>query len=141
MATTFQLASLMKRERNINSQVGAFSKSRNHSEIARWVCIYPCYLNSKKSLAEGRKVPMSIAVENPTVAEIKDILINAGFKMAIENKVHPRELYKFEMPYRGRVRIQLKNDDGTPYLKDFPTSNSIHFFKRDFKIKSLSLIF
>lgn len=122
MATTFQIAAVQRRERNINSAVGAFNTSRKNSEMSRWICIYPNYLNSKKTLAEGRKIPISKAVENPTLAEIRDVLIAAGFKMGIENKVHPRELNKHEMLYKGRIRIQLKNDDNTPCVPQYPTS-------------------
>ena len=127
MATTFQIASLERRNRNINTPVGAFNKTCKNSEMSRWICVYPAYLNSKKSLAEGRKIALAKAVENPTCAEIRDVLVSAGFKIAIENKVHPRELNKCEMLHRGRVRIQLKNDDNTPCLAKFPTSACLSF--------------
>jgi len=127
MATTFQIATLGRRDRNINTPVGAFNNTRKNSEMSRWICIYPAYLNSKKSLSEGRKIALAKAVENPTCGEIRDVLVNAGFKLAVENKVHPRELNKFEMLYKGRVRLQLKNDDNTPCLPNFPTSLCLVF--------------
>lgn len=27
--------------------------------------------------------------------------------------------------YRGRIRVQLKNDDGSPFNTDFPTRDSV----------------
>lgn len=30
-----------------------------------------------------------------------------------------------ELLYRGRIRVQLKNDDGTPFDSAFPTRDSI----------------
>lgn len=30
-----------------------------------------------------------------------------------------------EMLYRGRIRIHLKNDDGTPVKQEFPTRESV----------------
>jgi len=115
--------SLSRRERNANINVGTFSESRKHSERSRWICIYPAYINSLKKVSQGRRIPANIAVENPTLAEIRDVLINAGFEVEAEiNKVYPRELDKYELLSRGRIRVHLKNDDGTPVKQDFPTS-------------------
>lgn len=30
-----------------------------------------------------------------------------------------------EMLYRGRIRVQIKNDDGTPVKPEFPTRESV----------------
>lgn len=118
-----QLVSLSRRERNANINVGSFNPNKKHSDKSRWICIYPAYLNSKKTLSEGRKIPVKSAVENPTINEIKDVLINAGFHVELEvNKVHPRELNKYENLSRGRIRVHLKNDDGTPVLSNFKDS-------------------
>ena len=35
-----------------------------------------------------------------------------------QNKLYPREV---DRNARGRIRVQLKNDDGTPVLPHFPT--------------------
>jgi len=90
----------------------------------RWICIYPIYLNSKKSLASGRKLPKEKCVENPTHQEIRDVLVAAGFNVGVENKLHPKERSK-EPLYRGRIRVQLKNDNDMPVRPEFPTRNSI----------------
>ena len=118
-----QLISIGRRERNVNINIGSFSTTRKHSDRSRWICIYPAYLNAKKTLAEGRKIPMAKAVENPTLNEIRDVLVNAGFQIEIEpGKVYPRELNKYENLSRGRLRVHLKNDDGTPVKENFKDS-------------------
>jgi signal recognition particle subunit SEC65 len=60
------------------------------------------------------------AVENPTHQEIRDVLSSAGMKVGVENKLYSRERSK-ELLYRGRIRVQLKSDDGTPLNPDFPS--------------------
>lgn len=52
----------------------------------RWICIYPAYINSKKSRQEGRKVAKQYCVENPTFQEIKDVLSSSTLKVGVENK-------------------------------------------------------
>lgn len=63
-------------------------------------------------------------MENPTLQEIRDVLVAAGFNVGIENKLHPRERSK-ELLYRGRIRVQLKNDDGSPIKSEYPTRDSV----------------
>ena len=43
----------------------------------------------------------------------------------MQNKVHPRERDPKDLKFRGRVRVQLKNDDGTPVMEQFPTSKRL----------------
>nr|BAN20859.1 conserved hypothetical protein [Riptortus pedestris] len=101
-----------------------WSPDKTHSDRERWICIYPAYLNSKKTLAEGRRVPKEKGVENPTYQEIRDVLSAAGLKVGVENKLYCREKSK-EMLYRGRIRVQIKNDNGSPLNPDFPTRESV----------------
>lgn len=35
--------------------------------------------------------------------------------------------YIKELTHRGRIRVQLRNDDGTPFNPEFPTRESILF--------------
>ena len=105
-------------------------KQKLHSDRERWICIYPAYLNSKKTLAQGRRIPKDKAVENPTHQEIRDVLVAAGFKVGVENKLYSREPSK-ELLYRGRIRVQLKNDDGTPTIPEYPTRDSLLLYLGD----------
>ncbi|KAF8366389.1 hypothetical protein PRIPAC_84218 [Pristionchus pacificus] len=94
--------------------------SKPHSDISRWVVVYPCYLNNKKSTGEGRKISKQLAVADPTVEEILMIVNNGGFKVAAERKLHPRDPERDNGLLMGRIRVQLKNDDGTPVNAEVP---------------------
>ncbi|XP_068279509.1 signal recognition particle 19 kDa protein isoform X2 [Nyctibius grandis] len=50
----------------------------------RFICIYPAYLNNKKTIAEGRRIPIDKAVENPTSTEIQDVCAAVGFNVLLE---------------------------------------------------------
>uniref|UniRef100_A0A8B9EG18 Signal recognition particle 19 kDa protein n=1 Tax=Anser cygnoides TaxID=8845 RepID=A0A8B9EG18_ANSCY len=98
------------------------------SDKERFICIYPAYLNNKKTIAEGRRIPIDKAVENPTSTEIQDVCAAVGFNVLLEkNKMYPRE-WNRDVQYRGRVRIQLKQDDGNPCLPQFPTRKSVMLY-------------
>lgn len=75
-------------------------------------------------MKEGRKLTKNKCVPDPTHQEIRDVLVSAGFNVGVENKLHPMERSK-EPLYRGRIRVQLKNDDSTPVQPNFPTRRSL----------------
>lgn len=60
----------------------------------RFVCIYPQYINSKKTRQEGRKIKKENCVENPTYQELRDVLALTNLNMYVENKIYPRERSK-----------------------------------------------
>uniref|UniRef100_A0A336MX53 CSON004935 protein n=1 Tax=Culicoides sonorensis TaxID=179676 RepID=A0A336MX53_CULSO len=101
-----------------------FDSNKKHSDRERWICIYPAYINSKKSRQEGRKIAKENAVENPSYQEIKDVLGLTGLSFLVENKLYPREKSK-ELQCRGRIRVQIKNDDGKPINPEYPTRDSV----------------
>lgn len=101
-----------------------FDANKKHSDRERWICIYPAYINSKKSRQEGRKVAKENAVDNPSYQEIKDVLGVTGLPFLVENKLYPRERSK-ELQCRGRIRVQIKNDDGKPMKEEFGTRDSV----------------
>lgn len=105
--------------------------------FCRWICIYPAYINSKKTIAQGRKITKEKCVDNPTHQEIRDVLVAAGLKVGVENKLYSRERSK-ELLYRGRIRVQLKNDDGSLCNPAFSTRESIMYHLGDMipKLKS-----
>ncbi|KAF2880454.1 hypothetical protein ILUMI_25732 [Ignelater luminosus] len=108
----------------------SWSPDKKHSDRERWICIYPAYINSKKTIAQGRKITKEKCVENPTHQEIRDVLVAAGLKVGVENKLYSRERSK-ELLYRGRIRVQIKNDDGTPCDSKFPTRESVLYHLGD----------
>jgi len=99
----------------------------SHCEAERWICIYPAYLNSMKSRSQGRLVPKEKAVFNPTWMECRDVLAPKGFRFCIENKSYPRERSR-EPHFRGRIRLQLKDESGQPLNPEFKTRLDVMYF-------------
>ncbi|CAG5111926.1 Oidioi.mRNA.OKI2018_I69.chr2.g6197.t1.cds [Oikopleura dioica] len=101
-----------------------------------WPAIYPIYLNKFRTREQGRRIAKEEAVENPTFYEIKEILEHEGFKVFVENKVHPREPDRFfplgpppmGNPHRGRVKFQYKNADGTLCNPKFKNKHSLYSY-------------
>ena len=112
-------------------QLGPFNPNKLHSDPERFICIYPAYFNSKKSINEGRRIPLEKCCENPTFQEIKMILDDAGYEMGksyiLEGKYYPRERSK-EQIFRGRFKIQLKEADGELFKENFPTRDSLMIY-------------
>ncbi|KAL3731208.1 hypothetical protein ACJRO7_028134 [Eucalyptus globulus] len=78
-------------------------------DIKKWVVLYPAYINTKKTIAEGRRICVEKACENPTCVEIGDCCGYLKLRFAVEiDKVYPRDFMQ-----RGRVRVLLKAEDGT----------------------------
>jgi signal recognition particle subunit SRP19 len=68
----------------------------------RVVVLYPTYFDSTRSRGEGRRIPRSLAVENPTVEEIKEAAKRLGYRVETEVRTsHPSRPWKRE----GRVLI------------------------------------
>ncbi|KAK3030622.1 hypothetical protein RJ639_035826 [Escallonia herrerae] len=79
--------------------------------IKKWNILHPVYINSKKTITEGRRINASKACENPTCAEIGDCCSHLKIPFAIEiDKAYSRDFMQ-----RGRVRVSLKREDGTLY--------------------------
>ncbi|VDO42928.1 unnamed protein product [Onchocerca flexuosa] len=103
-------------------------KMKPLSDECRWICIYPLYMNSRKTIAQGRRVSKNKAVDSPTAQEIFDILSNAGMKVKLEKqKMHPLDQNR-DTNAQGRVRVQLRNDDGSLCNQKFPTRMSLMLY-------------
>ncbi|KAJ5736396.1 Signal recognition particle SEC65 subunit [Penicillium malachiteum] len=92
-------------------------------EIPRhFQCLYPVYFDKSRSRAEGRKVGAELAVENPLARDIVDAVQMLGLKAGLEpEKLHPKD---WANP--GRVRVLLKDEDGT--LVNPGIKNKHHLF-------------
>uniref|UniRef100_A0A3B4UGC8 Signal recognition particle 19 kDa protein n=1 Tax=Seriola dumerili TaxID=41447 RepID=A0A3B4UGC8_SERDU len=112
--------------------------TQNPADKERFICLYPVYINSKKTLAEeqdpcreGDSLHSSLfsrsAVENPSCAEIRDVLTAAGMNVYMENKMHPRE-WNRDVQFRGRVRVQLKQEDGSFCQEKFGSRKDVMFY-------------
>uniref|UniRef100_A0A3B4DJZ0 Signal recognition particle 19 kDa protein n=1 Tax=Pygocentrus nattereri TaxID=42514 RepID=A0A3B4DJZ0_PYGNA len=92
-----------------------------------FLCIYPAYINSKKTLAEGRRIPSEKAVENPSCAEIRDVLAAAEMNVYVEPRMYPRE-WNRDAQFRGRVRVQIKQEDGSLCQDKFTSKKDVMFY-------------
>ncbi|XP_077456186.1 signal recognition particle 19 kDa protein [Stigmatopora argus] len=111
--------------------------TQNPAEKERFICLYPVYINSKKSQAEGRRIPTEKGVENPSCAEIRDVLTAAGVNVLVEDKMHPRE-WNRDVQFRGRVRVQLKREDGSLCHDKFSSRKGVMLYVSEMipKLKS-----
>ncbi|XP_053320244.1 signal recognition particle 19 kDa protein [Spea bombifrons] len=96
-----------------------------HTDPSRFICIYPAYINNKKTVAEGRRIPIEKAVQNPTCSEIADVCRANKLQVVVEaDKMYTRELNR-DVQFRGRVRVQLKNEDGTPCVDKLTSRKAV----------------
>lgn len=68
--------------------------------------IYPAYLDAALSRSQGRRVPRSQAVDEPTVDEIAKAVQQVGYDAVIERD----KSYSREWKPRGRVLVQGADD-------------------------------
>ncbi|XP_055911544.1 signal recognition particle 19 kDa protein [Eupeodes corollae] len=101
-----------------------WTPDKKHSDMERWVCVYPAYINSKKSRQEGRRLPKEQCIENPTYLEIRDVLSVTNLRVAVENKEYCREKSR-EPQFRGRIRVQMRNNDGTACNPELASRDNI----------------
>ncbi|KAF5402573.1 Signal recognition particle [Paragonimus heterotremus] len=109
----------------IKAPLEPFDPLLPHSAKERWICIYPCYINSRRTRARGRKISVEKGVDNPKHSEVTFVLGKLGLEHILETKVHPREIDSTEPSVRWRIRVHLKNDDGVPINEQFPNRLSL----------------
>jgi signal recognition particle subunit SRP19 len=68
--------------------------------------VYPAYLDAAYSRSEGRRVPASAAIEDPTVDEIAQAVQQVGYDAVVERD----KSYSREFEPRGRVLVQGADD-------------------------------
>merc|ERR1712235_20508 len=68
-----------------------FTKPDGYSS---WNTIYPVYINSKRTRNEGRRIPVDLCCEDPTINELESVFkLKFNYpneKMIRENKYHPK---------------------------------------------------
>lgn len=68
--------------------------------------IWPAYIDADLTRAEGRRVPVDEAVEDPTVDEIAKAVQQVGYDAVVErDAIYPREYES-----RGRVLVKGAED-------------------------------
>ncbi|CAG8484401.1 2877_t:CDS:2 [Ambispora gerdemannii] len=85
-----------------------------------WICLYPVYFDSTKSVQHGRKVVREQAVPNPLAQNIAEAVKELGLSVLFEpEKTHPRD---WGNP--GRVRVSLRNQN-IPINPSIPTRKEL----------------
>mmetsp|Transcript_14105 Transcript_14105/g.18469 ORF Transcript_14105/g.18469 Transcript_14105/m.18469 type:complete len:166 (+) Transcript_14105:156-653(+) len=88
-----------------------------------WFVIYPIYLDSHKTLAQGRKVAKEYACVAPIPQEIAEVCAHFKLPWAYEKlKAHPRN----PILRLGRIRVRIKESrDGAPINPEVPTKKEL----------------
>lgn len=67
--------------------------------------IWPAYLDAEKTRGEGRRVPLDMAIDDPTIEEIAAAVQQIGYDTVVDrNATYPRE-------YTPRGRVIVKDVD------------------------------
>jgi signal recognition particle subunit SRP19 len=101
---------------------GSSSSSSKYNSYDRRVVVWPVYIDSKKSIAEGRKLPRTYCVEYPQMQELKEVLEHLGFDHVYEDsKAYPRDLTQY-----GRFRVLLKDPQtGEPKVEGIESRQAL----------------
>ncbi|CAG8566237.1 592_t:CDS:2 [Ambispora leptoticha] len=93
---------------------------QDDGQYKSWICLYPIYFDSTKSVQQGRKVVRERAVPNPLAQNIAEAVKELGLSVLFEpQKTHPRD---WGNP--GRVRVSLKNQN-IPINPSIPTRKEL----------------
>jgi signal recognition particle subunit SRP19 len=82
-----------------------FQPTTDDSKYKDFQCIYPIYFDKNRSRAEGRRVGLENAVENPMAREI----VNACGRLRLETLFEPAKLHPKDWANPGRVKVNVKN--------------------------------
>ncbi|KAL9951742.1 hypothetical protein ACROYT_G044466 [Oculina patagonica] len=93
----------------------------------RWIVVYPAYLNSRRTVEQGRRVPKAKSADNPTVYEIRDVCLSQGLNCELENKCYPKDSAKDAL-CKGRVRVQLKQSDNSFINERFQSRKALFLY-------------
>ena len=53
-------------------------------QFKRWSCIYPVYFDASRTLQEGRRVPLHIAVKNPLAKDVAEAAGSLDIQSVLE---------------------------------------------------------
>ena len=71
-------------------------------DVKSWIVMYPAYIDESLTLEEGRKVSKALALQNPTVIELKQACDRLKLTAVMEKKFYPRQQWVM-----GRLKIQM----------------------------------
>jgi len=53
-------------------------------QFKHWSCIYPVYFDASRTLQEGRRVPLHMAVKNPLAKDLAEAVASLGIQSVLE---------------------------------------------------------
>ena len=105
-----------------------FPKPPSKEDIGKdsgWVSVYPLYLDAKRSIQDGRRVPKEKACEVVSSMHIFEACKTLGLDRAFEPRIrHPRDWLRF-----GRVRVRLYDKETKAPVSDDMNTRKKLFLK------------
>ncbi|KAK0706717.1 signal recognition particle, SRP19 subunit [Lasiosphaeria miniovina] len=95
------------------------------SAYRAYQCLYPVYFDARRSRAEGRRVPKSLAVLNPLATEI----VNACAALRLPTVLEAGRLHPKDWANPGRVKVALKEQHAAqPAVMKARVKNKHHLY-------------
>ncbi|KAE8981525.1 hypothetical protein PR001_g23388 [Phytophthora rubi] len=90
---------------------------------ASLMTFYPNYIDSKKTVQQGRRIPQAQAqaCETPLADEMSEVCTYLKLPHVLE----PAKKYPRDWLVSGRVRVRLVRDDGSPENPEVPTRKAL----------------
>lgn len=103
---------------------------KNEGQFKHFQLLYPVYFDKTRTLAEGRRVPLQRAVENPLAKGIADACRSLGLNVIFEvsafqdraDIIKPTKMHPQDWANPGRVRVELRDTEGKTRLASIPNS-------------------
>jgi len=94
---------------------------RQLPEAKKWKVLFPVFMDSRKTIADGRRIPKARGVEGPTPQEVAEACARLGLPTALEvNKAFPRDPTQY-----GRIRVCLKDATGALIVANIPNRRAL----------------
>ena len=84
----------------------ARSMQEQAGDYSRWMCLYPCYLDSNKRVSEGRRISKADGCPGPHPMEMLEVCKYLKLAALVEPKSHPRNPKWENGPSMPRIHTQ-----------------------------------
>lgn len=81
-----------------------FQPTTDDSKYKDFQCLYPIYFDKNRSRADGRRVGLEMAVENPLARDI----VTACGRLRLETLFEPAKCHPRDWANPGRVKVRVK---------------------------------
>ncbi|TDH68199.1 hypothetical protein CCR75_003236 [Bremia lactucae] len=91
------------------------------TSTSNFVTFYPNYIDSKKTLQQGRRISKELCCDTPTADEMSEVCTYFKLPHVLEpHKKYPRDWLR-----SGRIRVRILRNDGTPEISEIPTRKAL----------------